>query len=357
VHGTLGIAGRLQVAGWLTARTGRDAVIEKKTTHSVVGAAVYTTSGGLLISAVVILTLWLTGNYGSEPAQAETVRDYTLEIVPKDIDYGGGAVWHAWTYNGTVPGTTIRVKVGELLRVKLVNKHNLVHSFHTHLTNYEFKYDGSQANVIGNDGAGAMVPPGGEYTYEFRPTAPGIYYYHCHSADSHHISGHIHQGLYGAIIVEDPDAPPMREEVLFMAESGHEREGNAPAYIMNGLGLPGGEPVLEQIYKEQGFAAVAAQLNKTVPAFNMTVNSPIKLHVINIGDQIHSFHMHSATHVSLATLDGKPWPANVVPLVPGQADTLLVNFTNPGLWLFHCHVVIHADQGMIGLFNVTAALQ
>ena len=322
-------------------------------TGNPVRTVVYTTVAGLLVSALVILTLWLTGNYG-EKAKAEVVRDYTLEIVPKDIDYGNGAVWHAWTYNGTVPGTTIRVKAGELLKVRVINKHNLVHSFHTHLTNYEFKYDGSQANVIGNDGAGSMIPPGGEYTYEFRPTTPGIYYYHCHSADGgHHITDHIHQGLYGAIIVEDPDAPPTREEVLFMSESGFDRTGEVPAFIMNGMGLPGGEPALERIFKEQGFDGVAKQLNKTVPAFNMKVNEPIKLHVINIGDQIHSLHMHSATHVSLATLGGRPWPANVLPLIPGQADTLLVNFTNPGLWLFHCHVVFHADQGMIGVFNTT----
>ncbi len=321
-----------------------------------VGTLVFGASGSLLIAAVVVAALWLSGNYGGKAAVAEVAREYTLEVVPADIEYGGGAVWHAWTYNGTVPGTTIRVKVGELLRVRVINKLEIVHSFHTHLTNYEFKYDGSQANTIANDGAGAMIPPGGEYTYEFRPTTAGIFYYHCHSADGgHHITDHIHQGLYGAIIVEDPDAPPMREEVLFMSESGFDRDGNAPVFIMNGLGLPGGEPVLEKLYKEEGFAAVAAQLNKTVPAFNMTVNSPIKLHVINIGDQIHSFHMHSATHVSLATLSGRPWPANVVPLVPGQADTLLVNFTNPGLWLFHCHVVAHADGGMIGIFNVTPA--
>ena len=325
-------------------------------TFNSVAAVVYTTVGGLLISAVVVATLWLTGSYGTQEVSAETIREYTLEIVPADIDYGGGAVWHAWTFDGTVPGTLIKAKVGELLKVKVVNKHNITHSFHTHLTNYEFKYDGSQANVIADDGAGAMIAPGAEYTYEFRPTTPGIFYYHCHSADGgHHITNHIHQGLYGAIIIEDPDAPPMREEVLFMSESGFDREGNAPTFIMNGLGLPGGEHVLEQLYKEQGFDAVVGQLNKTVPAFNMTVNDPIKLHVINIGDQIHSFHMHSATHISLATLDGKPWPANVVPLLPGQADTLLVNFTNPGLWLFHCHVVVHADQGMIGVFNVAAA--
>jgi hypothetical protein len=35
--------------------------------------------------------------------EAQAVRQYQLEVKPADIDYGGGNVWHAWTYNGTVP--------------------------------------------------------------------------------------------------------------------------------------------------------------------------------------------------------------------------------------------------------------
>ncbi len=286
-------------------------------------------------------------------AAAQPVREYTLEITPKDIDYGNGAVWHAWTYNGTVPGPALRVKVGEALRVRVINRHNLIHSFHTHLANYSFEMDGTQANVITGKGAGGMIAPDGEYTYEFTPTTPGIYYYHCHSADGgFHINQHILQGLYGAIIVEGPDEPPVRQEVLFMAESGHAREGNVPFFIMNALGLPGGEHSLELVFKEKGFAGVAEQLGKTVPFFKAKVNESIKLHVINIGNMEHTLHIHSATHVSLGVLGGRPWPANVLPLDAGAADTLQVNFSHPGLWLFHCHVVSHADAGMIGVFIV-----
>ncbi len=82
------------------------------------------------------------------------------------------------------------------------------------------------------------------------------------------------------------------------------------------------------------------------------MNEPFKLHVINIGNLDHSLYIHSATVVSLGVLGGRVWPARVVPLVQGAADTLLVNFTEPGFWLFHCHVETHADLGMLGLFDV-----
>jgi len=269
-------------------------------------------------------------------------------------------VWHAWTYKeagaekGSVPGPTLLVNVGEKLKVNVTNKLDKVHSFHTHLSNYDLSSDGSQANIITNTGAGAMIPPGKSWTYEFDATHPGLYYYHCHSADGGNtISQHIHQGLYGAIIVKDPAEPAVRDEVIFMSEIGFDTEGDkVPPYIMNGMGLPGGEKALEDAYVEGGFDAVAATFNKTVPVITARVGEEMHVHVVNIGDVIHSFHAHNVDHISLGTLRGDVWAGNLLPLVPGQADTLQFTFQKPGAWLFHCHVVAHADAGMIGLFNI-----
>lgn len=284
---------------------------------------------------------------------ATTVREYTLEISEKTIDYGGGNTWTVWTYNGTVPGPALRVKVGEILRVRVINKHNRVHSFHAHLTSYPIEMDGSQSNIINNKGTGAMIAPGKEYTYEYRPEVPGATYYHCHAADKEFpINQHILQGLYGMIIVEDPKAAAVREEILFMAETTRLRKGTVPPYVMNGMGVPGGELALEEIFKKEGLKGVVAQLGKTVPFFKMKVGETMKLHVVNIGNLDHTLHVHEIPLVSLAVLNGRPWPAQVVPLLSGAMDTLQITFKNPGIWLFHCHVVSHADAGMIGVFII-----
>ncbi|MEX0799672.1 MAG: multicopper oxidase domain-containing protein [Dehalococcoidia bacterium] len=323
-----------------------------------------------IVSAVLLVVMAVTAGViaalvtgGGEGADAQPIREYNLEVVATDIDYGGGNVWHAWTFKdadapaGSVPGPTLVVNVGEKLRVNVTNKLDIVHSFHTHFSNYDMESDGSQLNTITGIGAGAMIKPGGKWTYEFDPDTPGILYYHCHSADGgHHITEHIHQGLYGAIIVKDPNAPPVRDEVVFMSEIGFDTEGDSlPPYIMNGLGLPGGEHALEQVFLDQGIEGVQAQFNKTLPVISAKVGEEMNVHVINIGDQIHSFHAHNVKHISKGTLQGDQWAGNVLPLVPGQADTLDFTFTKPGPWLFHCHVVAHADAGMIGLFNVEDA--
>ena len=297
---------------------------------------------------------------GSGHANAQTVRTYNLEIVATDIDYGSGNIWHAWTFKnaddptGSVPGPTITVNAGEKLVVHVKNTLELTHSFHTHLSGYDQEDDGAQTNVISGVGTGAMIPPGGEWTYTFEPKQPGVYFYHCHSADGGlMITQHIHQGLYGAIIVKDPDEKPVRDEVLFMGEMGHVTEGdNVPQYIMNGLGLPGGEHVLEEAFLQGGADAVAANLGVTVPTFHAKVDEKLRLNIINIGDQVHSFHAHNVDIYSQGALGGRQWPANTVPLLPGAADVVTMTFEKPGLWLFHCHVVNHADAGMIGLFVV-----
>ena len=284
----------------------------------------------------------------------KTVRAYTLDIVQKVFDYGGGNTWTAWAYNGTVPGPTMHVRPGEILRVHVTNHLDRVHSFHSHMEYYPIENDGPQVNIINNKGTGAMIPPGASYTYEFHPEDPLVAYYHCHAADAKYaINQHILQGLYGMIVVDDPKAPPMREETLFMAEMGSITTGdNVPPYIMNGMGVPGGELALETIYKKQGLRGVTGQLGKTVPYFKLKVGEPMKLHVVNIGNQWHSLHIHEIPLISLEVLNGRPWPAEVLPLVSGAEDTLLVKFRYPGIWLFHCHVVNHADAGMIGVFIV-----
>jgi len=284
-------------------------------------------------------------------------RHYSLVIEGANIPEGPNATWHAWTFNGTVPGPTLYATAGDTLIVSVHNELNLTHSFHTHLFNYDFKYDGSQANVITGIGAGSMIPPGGSYTYVLNTSIPGIYFYHCHSSDHHMITYHMHQGLYGAIIVDSVNKPHIDKDfVVFMGEMGPEVTGaGAPPYIMNGMGIPGGEGTLEKIAEAGGVPGVLKEANLTYPAFSAKVGQTARFNVINIGDQVHTFHMHDQSLISEWVTPGQEVPGNTIPLDPGTADSVLVNFTQPGVFLFHCHVVFHADAGMIGLMIVSPA--
>ncbi len=292
-------------------------------------------------------------------AEEQKVREYTLVIEATDIQVSDNAIWHAWTYNGTVPAPTITVNQGELLRIRVINNHNLTHSLHAHFTDYELKHDGSPVNVLTGIGAGSMIPPGGEWTYEYNVETYGTTFYHDHaSSEGRGIKDHILQGLYGAIIIErDPPRNYVDRHIpIMMAEIGFDVERTAPGptpyFIMNGKGMPGGEHALSKIFEEQGMEGVAAQFNYTMPVYKAKVGETVEFHVINIGDIIHSFHFHGLKMTSSAVQRGTNIQGTTVPLVQGTLESFIVTPDKPAIWLFHCHVVSHADAGMIGLFIV-----
>lgn len=292
-------------------------------------------------------------------AEEQKVREYTLVIEATDIQVSDNAIWHAWTFNGTVPAPTLRANQGELLKVRVINNHNLTHSFHAHFTDYDMKHDGSPVNTLTGIGAGSMIPPGGEWTYEYNMNTAGTTFFHDHaSSEGHGIKDHILQGLYGVILVErDPPRNYVdRDVVIVMSEIGFDVERTAPGptpyFIMNGKGMPGGEQALAEIFEEQGMEGVAAQFNYTMPVFKAKVGETVEFHVVNLGDVIHSFHLHGLKMTSSAVQRGTNIQGTTVPLVQGTLESFIVTPDKPAIWLFHCHVVSHADAGMIGLFIV-----
>ena len=291
-------------------------------------------------------------------AGEQPVTEYTLIIEQTDIQVSDTAIWHAWTYNGTVPAPTLMVNQGDLLRVRVINNHNLTHSFHAHMSDYDPKHDGSPVNLITGVGAGSMIPPGGEWTYEYNVVNEGATFFHDHAgSEGLGIKDHILQGLYGNIIIESSSSPAIDRHIpIVMSEMGHDveriAEGPKPYFIMNGKGMPGGEKALEEIFAEQGMDGVASQFNYTLPVYKAKVGETVEFHVSNLGDQIHSFHLHGNTMISSTDGRDSPITSQTFPLVQGTLESFIVKPDKPAVWLFHCHVVSHADAGMIGLFIV-----
>ena len=321
-----------------------------------------------VVGALVIIA-FLLGTYVANPGILSTAsagstyvpvtRHFTLVAEEKDIPEGPTAVWHAWTYNGTVPGPTLHAWVGDQIVVTVYNHLNLTVSLHTHLVDYNFSSDGSQANVIAGMGVGSMIPPGQNYTYYYPTTYAGVFMYHDHSSDQYPIEYHMGQGLYGIIVVDDPKNPPpplAHDWTVSMAEIGPRVSGTGYApYILDSMGFPGGEPALVNLFEAQGLPGVEAQFNKTLLTFEATVGQTVRFDLFNPGAYLgltHSFHLHDAEMISEFNDPGVPVPDAVVPLDPGVTDAVLVTLDQPGVFLFHCHVVSHAAAGMIGILVV-----
>lgn len=69
----------------------------------------------------------------------------------------------------------------------------------------------------------------------------------------------------------------------------------------------------------------------------------------------HPIHFHGQRFLVLA-VDGKPnenlvWKDTVL-VEKGQSVDILLDVTNPGDWMFHCHIAEHLSNGMMGLMKV-----
>ena len=76
-----------------------------------------------------------------------------------------------------------------------------------------------------------------------------------------------------------------------------------------------------------------------------------------MGGMKHPFHIHG-TQFQVISIDGKEPPANLaglkdtISLQPGQKAKIAVTFTQKGIYMFHCHILEHEDNGMMGQVKV-----
>jgi FtsP/CotA-like multicopper oxidase with cupredoxin domain len=91
-----------------------------------------------------------------------------------------------------------------------------------------------------------------------------------------------------------------------------------------------------------------------------TVGDRVKIRLVNEMDQDHPmhhpWHVHGAGRFLVLSRDGAPeenlvWKDTVL-LRAGQTVDILLDVSNPGLWMAHCHIAEHTESGMMFSFNV-----
>jgi len=129
-----------------------------------------------------------------------TAKVVNLELVP-------GKSTPVWTYNGVLPGPSIRVAPGDRLIVHLVNELPEATSLHWHGIRLPNAMDGVPGTTQ------PEVPPGGHFDYDFIVPDTGTFWYHPHF-DS---AAQVGFGLYGPLLVDDPQEPEdLGDELVLM---------------------------------------------------------------------------------------------------------------------------------------------
>jgi hypothetical protein len=285
--------------------------------------------------AMQYLTTWNFNNLPTEErkkfykeiklSNGRLLREYWIFAEDKEIEIAPGVFFPAWTYNGQVPGPTIRATEGDLIRIYFTNKGTKPHTMHFHGI-HNATMDGAMTQDF--------VYPGQSFTYEFDADPFGVHLFHCHSVP---IKQHISKGLYGVYIADpknDTRPKPDKELVLVMNAFDADLDGENEVYAVNS--------------KAFYYALNPIKVKK---------NELVRIYLINIVefDPINSFHLH-ATFFDEYRTGTKLKPdafTDITSMVQGERSILDVKFKYPGMYMFHAHVSEFTELGWMGFFEVT----
>jgi FtsP/CotA-like multicopper oxidase with cupredoxin domain len=269
-------------------------------------------------------------NIGTDPTFWGNKLDYEMDgdtkvfrLVCQEIDWdtGGGMIFPAMAYNGTVPGPEIRVTEGDKLRIIVRNEMSQSTAIHPHGVLLPNSQDGVPYITQ------PPITPGSEFTYEFVAPNPGTHMYHTH----HNSAEQITRGLLGPLVIEPLDKS--REPVV-SAEYNFVLNDSALGFTINGKGFPYTQPILAKM------------------------GDKIRVRYYNEGLMIHPMHLHGIPQ-TVFMKDGfylpVPYMVDTLNIAPGERYDVLIDCNNPGVWAYHCHILSHAE-GPDGMFGMVTAL-
>src|ERR671931_507167 len=162
----------------------------------------------------------------SEARTAELIEltdgdEFDLEIRPVKKRIGDATV-RMLSYNGSVPGPTLKVEQGSTVTVHVSNQGDLEATVHWHGLRLENRYDGTHETQ-------APIPVGETFTYQVHVPDAGAHWYHPHIREDYGQE----LGLYGNILVtpSEPEYwPPGNRELLLTLDDILIEDGQIAAF-------------------------------------------------------------------------------------------------------------------------------
>lgn len=273
------------------------------------------------------------GNVPLEPTIVDGVKEFELTVAITPWEVEPGRIVDAWTYNGMVPGPAIRVDVGDRVRVIVHNQLPMGTDVHWHGIHTPNDMDG--VAPLTQD----LIRSGEDFVYEFTANEPAIGMYHAH----HHGQMQIPNGLFGTFIVGDLPLPL--------------------GQTIGGIAVPDQIDIAREIPMVLNDAGVIGfSLNgKSFPATEPYVVNQgdwLMVHYYNEGLQAHPMHQHQFPQLVIAK-DGipldHPYWADTINVAPGERYSVILHATDPGAWVWHCHILNHVEREE-GMFGMVTAL-
>lgn len=264
-----------------------------------------------------------------------------MEILELEGEISDGVSYVYWTFDGTVPGSFIRTRIGDEIEFHLKNhpQNQLPHNIDLHAV-----------NGPGGGAVSSLVAPGHETVFSFKVLNPGLYVYHCATAP---VGMHIANGMYGLILVEpEGGLKPVDKEFYIM---------QGDFYTKGDFGDPGLQPfdMKKAIEEDADYVVFNGHVGSMVgeKALHVEVGENVRLFVGNAGPNlVSSFHVIGEIFDRVYVEGGSLINENVqTTLIPAGGSAIVEFKVNaPGEYLLVDHSVFRAfNKGALAQIEAT----
>ncbi|BCJ76925.1 hypothetical protein CS0771_64690 [Catellatospora sp. IY07-71] len=268
------------------------------------------------------------------PAPTGRLHRVELPVVDKEIEVAPGLRQRSWTFGGSVPGPTLRGRVGDEFEITLVNQGTLGHSIDFH------------AGATAPDGMMRTIEPGERLVYRFVADKAGAWLYHCGTMP---MTQHISAGMFGAVIIDPPDLAPVdREYVVVASELYHGEPGGEAVTAALRAGTPDGW-VFNGSANQYDSAPLPAKVGERVRFWVVSAGPGSRTAFHVVGTRFDTVYREGAY-----LLRPGAGAAQVLDLAPAQGGFVEMTFAEPGGYPFVDHDMRHAEAGAHGVIRVTA---
>ncbi len=316
----------------------------------ITGLVVYFYPGGSTTAKTPALNLYFAPHqlYNATPPATITRPPTTVKISLTVLEHviqigtfsnGTPIFYHAWTFNGTVPGPIIRVRVNDTVQFTLHNSANstMAHSVDFHAIQGPMAYYFNSTN------------PGKSFQVNFTVAKPGVYMYHCGTPL---VPEHITNGMYGMIIVDPAGGlPPAKEFALIQSEF-YVKLGSDGVFAEDMDKAANGSPDY-QVFN--GFMSQYTGVN----ALQATVNQTVRIFLVNVGpNDFSAFHSIGAIfdrYYDQGSLTSPPvLDIQTATVAPGGSGVFELTYKQPGDYPLVSHSIWSLTKGLMAMVHVSA---
>jgi len=275
----------------------------------------FLTSSGIAVVAATLPAWWSAAATGETASDGfRVLRARTGKVKLRGPNQPATAIWG---YDGTVPGPLLRVKRGEEVKVRLVNELTEPTVIHWHGLRLPNAMDGAPHLTQ------EPVAPGKSFDYRFVAPDAGTFWYHTHFRSS----GQLGRGLYGALIVDEPEPMQVDRDLLLVLDDWRLTDAGA---IHESFGNPHDAAHAGRLGQ---YFTVNSRDTWDIP---VRTNERLRLRLINVANARVMVLRLDRHRAKVIAIDGQPSEvfdarANRVTLGPGARTDRLVDATlEPG---------------------------